>query len=167
MALVRHILEPGDALLPTSSPAAPVQNQGTNFPVAGLACDGTTQETAYFRLPALDYGSGNVTVRVDWYADTASANGVTFGASLACITPNTDTQDIETKAFATENTASDTHLGTTGQRLHSFDITVSNLDSLTAGDDVTLRLRRVPADGSDTMTGDAVVVRVTVEYSDT
>ena len=167
MATVRIVLEPGDAYLPTTNPAAPVMTQGTNFPVPGLAFDTTTQETAYFRFPAISYGSGNVTVTVDWYADSASTGGVTFGASLAAITQNTDSQDIETKAFATENTASDTHLGTTGQRLHTFDITVSNLDSIAALDDVTLRLRRAPADASDTMTGDAIVTRVIVSYSDT
>jgi hypothetical protein len=167
MATVYQVFEPADAILPASNPAAPVQFAGTNFPVPGLAFDASTQETAYFRFPALSYGSGNVSVEVQWYADSATANGVTFGASLAAITPNTDTQDIETKAFATENTASDTHLGTTGQRLHSFTITVSNLDSVASGDDLTLRLRRVPADGSDTMTGDCIVTRVIVSYSDT
>jgi hypothetical protein len=167
MATVTQVLEPGDALFPTSNPAAPVQVQGTNFPVAGLAFDASTQETIFFALRALGYGSGNITVTVDWYADSASANGITFGASLAAITPNTDTQDVETKAFATENTASDTHLGTTGQRLHSFDITISNLDSIAANDACWLRLRRVPADAGDTLTGDAVVTRVTVSYSDT
>lgn len=167
MATVYLPLEPADAILPASNPAAPVQNAGTNFPVPGLAFDTSTQETAYFRLPAINYGSGNVSVEVQWYADTASSGGVTFGASLAAITPNTDSQDVETKAFATENTASDTHLGTTGQRLHSFSITVSNLDSLATGDDLTLRLRRVPSDGSDTMTGDCIVTRVIVSYSDT
>lgn len=167
MATVRQIFEAGDALFPTSNPAAPVLTQGTNFPVSGLAFDATTQETCYFPFPAITYGSGNVTVTVDWYADTASANGIVFGASIAAITQNTDTQDIETKAFATENTASDTHLGTTGQRLHTFDITVSNLDSIANNDHVMLRLRRVPTDGSDTMTGDAIVTRVIVSYSDT
>lgn len=167
MATVSIVLNPGDAALPTSNPAAPIQPQGTNFPVPGLAFDATTQETAFFYFPAISYGSGNLSVEVEWYADTASTNGVTFGASLACITPNTDSQDIETDAFATENTASDTHLGTTGQRLHSFTITVSNLDSIAAGDYVVLRLRRVPADASDTMTGDCIVTRVIVSYSDT
>lgn len=167
MATISLPFEPGDALLPTSNPAAPVVNFGTNFPVPGLAFDTTTQEAAFFRFLALLYGSGNVTVTIDWYADTATSGGVVFGASLAAITPDTDTQDIETKAFATENTGSDTHLGTTGQRLHRMTITVSNLDSLAAGDYVVLRLRRVPADGSDTMTGDCIVTRVTVSYSDT
>lgn len=167
MATIRHSFLPSDAYFQSSNPAAPVLFQGTNFPVAGLAFDATTQETVFFRFPAISYGSGSITVTVDWYADTATANGITFGASLACITQNTDSQDIETKAFGTENTASDTHLGTTGQRLHSFDIVVSNLDSITLLDDVTLRLRRIPSDAGDTMTGDVIVTRVLVSYSDT
>jgi len=167
MATIRHSFLPSDAYFQSSNPAAPVLFQGTNFPVAGLAFDATTQETVFFRFPAISYGSGNITVTVDWYADTATANGITFGASLACITQNTDSQDIETKAFGTEDTASDTHLGTTGQRLHSFDIVVSNLDSITLLDDVTLRLRRIPSDAGDTMTGDVIVTRVLVSYSDT
>lgn len=167
MATVKQVFEPQDATFPTSNPAAPTMVQGTNFPVPGLAFDASTQETCYFPFKAINYGSGNLTVTVDWYADTASANGVTFGASLCALTPNTDSQDIETDAFATENTASDTHLGTTGQRLHTFDITVSNLDSIAADDYCMLRLRRVPADASDTMTGDAIVTRVQISYSDT
>lgn len=167
MATTRQTFAPGDAQLPTTNAPAPTMVQGTNFPVPGLAFDATTQETCYFRFAALAYGSGNVTVSVDWYADSASANGVAFGASLAAVTQNTDTTDIETKAFATEVIASDTHLGTTGQRLHSFDIVVTNLDSIASGDDVTLRLRRAPNDGGDSMTGDAIVTRVTVSYSDT
>lgn len=167
MATVRHILEPGDAQFQTANPAAPTLVQGTNFPVPGLAFDATTQETCYFPFAAESYGSGNLTIRIQWYADTASANAIVFGASLAAITPNTDTQDVETKAFDTENTASDTHLGTTGQRDHEFSITVTNLDSLASGDDCVLRLRRVPADAGDTLTGDVIVKRVIIEYSDT
>jgi len=167
MATVRIPLDVGSALYPTSNPGAPTLVQGTNFPVPGIAFDATTQETAFwvFRIPA--YGSGNPTLDLDWYADTASANGVVFGAAIAAITPDTDTQDIETKAFATEQTQSDTHLGTTGQRLHRMSIAISNLDSVAADDFVALRVRRVPADGSDTMTGDAIIVGAQLSYSDT
>lgn len=167
MATITQVFEPGDAHFPTSNPPAPVLIQGTNYPVAGLAFDASTQETCYFAFSAAEYGSGNITVTITWYADTASSGGVVFGCSLAAITPNSDSQDIETKAFATENTASDSHIGTTAQRLHSFDVTINNLDSVAADDYVILRLRRVPADASDTMTGDAIVARVVVSYSDT
>lgn len=167
MGTTRIPLDVGSALYPTSNPAAPVLGQGTNFPVPGIAFDATTQETCFWLFRAANYGSGNLTLNLDWYADTASANGVVFEAAIAAITPDTDTQDIETKAFATAQQQNDTHLGTTGQRVHTVSITISNLDSLASGDLVALRLRRVPADGSDTMTGDAIVVDAELSYSDT
>jgi hypothetical protein len=167
MATVKHRFGPEDALYPASSYAQFKSVAGTNFPVNSIAYDATTEEYVYFRFPAINYGSGNVTVRVRWYADTASTGGVTFGASLAAITPDSDTTDIETKAFATEVNGSDTHLGTVGQRLHEMAITVTNLDSIAAEDWVMLKLARKVADGGDTMTGDALVVEVGVDYSDT
>jgi hypothetical protein len=115
----------------------------------------------------VSYGSGNLTVDIDWYADTASTGNIIWGAAIAAITPDSDSQDVETDSLATANTVTDSHLGTTGQRLHRCSITVSNLDSLAAGDDVRMRIYRDADDGSDTMTGDAILTRVTVSYSDT
>lgn len=158
---------PGDAYYPTSNPATPTLAQGSSFPVPGIAFDATTQETIFFTGVLFGYGSGNITATVYWEADTASSGGVVWEIALAAITPNTDSQDLETKAFATAQQAADTHLGTTGQRLHSVDITISNLDSITALDKYALRLRRVPADGSDTMTGDAIFTDLALAFSDT
>lgn len=167
MATVYQFLGTHEAQFPTSNPAAIVETQGTNFPVNGLAFDTSTQESAFFKFLAQNYGSGDITVTVLWYADTASANGVAFGVSLAALTPNTDSQDIETKAFDTEVIGTDTHLGTTGQRLHSFDITLNETDNLANGDLCFLRVRRVPANAGDTMAGDAIVVGIRLAYSDT
>jgi len=168
MATVKHRFGPEDAIYPSASYAQFKSVAGTNFPVNSIAYDATTEESVYFRFPSINYGSGNVTVRVRWYSDTAqTTGGVAFGASLAAITPDTDTTDIETKAFATEVVATDTHLGTTGQRLHEMSITVTNLDSIAAEDWCMLKLARKVADGGDTMTGDALVVEVGVDYSDT
>lgn len=151
--------------LSTNFPAL-VKN-GTNFPAMGLAYDAATAEAAFFFLKATTYGSGNVTVNFHWYADTASSGDVIWGVQLAAITPNTDTQDVETKSLATANTATDTHLGTTGQRLHEIDVTVSNLDSLANNDAVWLRIYRDAAAGGDTLTGDAILTSIVVSYSDT
>lgn len=140
---------------------------GTNFPVSGWAFDAATAETIFTILPILNYGSGNITFRIYWYADTATANDTVWGVSLGAITGNVDTQDIETKSLASENTATDSHLGTTGQRLHFVDVTVSNLDSVAADDLIVLRLRRVAADAGDTMAGDALFIGAAVSYSDT
>lgn len=166
MATVVQTLLPREALFPASNFPQYKAVAGTNFPVESLAFDAATEETCYFTLDATSYGSGNVTVKVRWYADTASSGGVVFGASLAAITPGDD-QDIETKAFASEVTGSDTHDGTTGQRLHELSITVNQLDSIAADDYVVLRLARKTANASDDMTGDCLVVEARVEYSDT
>lgn len=166
MATVTQVLDAGAAqFLSTAFPAA-VKN-GTNAPVYGLAYDAASDEAAFWLFRAVSYGSGNLTVTVDWYADTATSGDVIWGAQLAAITPDTDSQDVETKALATANTVTDTHLGTTGQRLHRASITVSNLDSLAANDDVWLRIYRDADAAGDTMTGDAVLVSVGIAYSDT
>lgn len=147
---------------------APVRVAGTNFPVEGLAYDaGATDESACVKFTAISYGSGNLTLKLKWYADTAASGDVIWACSIACITPNTDTQDVETDAFATEQTVTDSHLGTTNQRVHECSITVSNLDSLAANDLVFMRVKRNSSSGSDTMTGDAILLSAVLEYSDT
>ena len=167
MATTKQVFGPRDVLLPATNYPTYRLTAGTNYPVEALAFDPSTEWACYLQLVGMNYGSGDVTVRIQWYADTASSGGVTFGCSLAAITPNTDTQDVETNAFATENTGSDSHLGTTGQRLHEMTVTVSNLDSLALGDAVWLKIARKVADGSDTMTGACLVTAISVEYSDT
>lgn len=141
---------------------------GSTLAVASYSFDAGGTESVQFLIPTVrSYGTGNWTVRLHWFADSASSGDVVWGASLAAVTSNTDTGNIESKAWATENTATDSHLGTTGQRLHSVDVTVSNLDSVANGDVAWLRIRRLGGNGSDTMTGDAQLVAVEVEYSDT
>lgn len=168
MATVVQTFQRGDFSFPATNPAGCWGVQGTNNPVEGLSFDGNTQQTAFLAFLAQNYGSGNLTIDVEWYASSATSGAIVFGASLQAITPNTDTQDVETDGFATENTAADTHLGTVGKRDHKFSITVSNLDSLANGDACVLRFRRIPADAGDTMTtGLCIVTRVTISYSDT
>lgn len=136
------------------------QANGTAFPVPGLSYDASTAESAFWTFLPPAYSSGG-TVLIQWYADTASTGAVVWGAGLAAITPATDTQDVETKALAAETTATTSHAGTTGQRLHSTSITVGALDSMAAGDYLALRIRRVATDGSDTMAGDTILVQAT------
>jgi hypothetical protein len=167
MGTVYQQLHPEEAQFLASAFPAYVKTNGTNFPVSGLAFDASTDERAFWKLMARSYGSGNLTLKIKWYADSASSGDVVWGARLAAITPNTDSQDIETKAFATAQTVTDSHLGTTGQRLHEVDLTISNLDSLAAGDEVFLEVYRDADAGGDTMTGDAILVSLELSYSDT
>lgn len=167
MATVTQHFFPEEAQFLASSFPAYVKNNGTNFPVSGLAYDAALEEKAYFKFKATNYGSGNLTLNLDWYADTASTNVVRWGCRIAAITPNTDSQDVETKAFATQQVTDTTHLGTTGQRLHRTSITISNLDSIAADDTAWLEISRVGTHANDTMAGDAILAMASLSYSDT
>lgn len=167
MATVYQFLGPDAAQFASSAFPALVKNNGTNFPVLGLAHDAASIENAYWLIRAQNYGSGNLTLELDWYADTASTGVVRWGCQIAAVTSDSDTQDVETKAFATAQTVDDTHLGTTGQRAHRATIAVSNLDSLANGDLVWVKIYREANHANDTMTGDAILLLATLSYSDT
>lgn len=168
MATIRMQLAPEEALFKATGFPQYKIIQGTAFPVGGLFFDASAVETAFWRFILQSYGSGNITCNIYWYADTASTGGVAWRAYLAAITPDTDSQDVETDALASANQGNDTHLGTTGQRIHKAEITISNLDSAAGGDLVFLAIDRYATDATnDTMTGDAAIVGIELTYSDT
>lgn len=168
-ATVTHLLLPEEAQFLAATFPQYVKNNGTAFPVSGLSYDASTDESAFWKFVATSYGSGNLTLTLYWYADSATSANVVWEAQVSCITPDTDTQDVETDGLATLNFVQDTHLGTTGQRVHSCAITISNTDSIAAGDVVHLRIAR-DANGTsatDDMTGDCILIMATLAYSDT
>lgn len=166
MSTIVQDVFPGPFTLPTTAYAAPDVLPGTNFGVSVLRFDATTDESAAFLFRAHNYGSGSLSVDIEWYADTATSGDIVWTAALAAITPDADATDIETKSLGTAATVTDTHLGTTGQRLHRCTIAVSSLDALVAGDWCVIRLTRDADVAGDTMTGDALLARVMVSYSD-
>jgi hypothetical protein len=169
MATVSQQFTPEEADYPAADFPQLVKTLGTAFPVMGLAFDAGVDEAAFWMFRAMQYGAllSPLTIDIDWYADTATSGDVCWEAQIAAISPDADTQDVETKSLATINAVTKSHLGTVGQRLHRATITLSNLDTLAADDVVTLRVARDANNAADTMTGDAIVVLVTVSYSDT
>ena len=166
MATVSQVLDPTCGVFRTSGFPAIVQANGTTIPIRGLAFDAAAEEAVFFELRAVKYGSGNLTVDIDWYADTASSGVCIWGAQLAAITPG-DTQDVEADSLATAATTNTTHPGGTVQRLQRTTVTITSLDSLAADDVVLLRVYRDADAAGDTMTGDAIMIGLTVSYSDT
>jgi len=142
-----------------------VKNLGTNSPVSGLAFNDTTEETAFWGFEAVEYDSGNLTLDITWYAENDSSGDVVWGAAIMVVTPNTDAQDVETDAFAAASTVTDSHLGTTGKRLHKATITISNLDSLAAGDHVIIKIFRDADDAADDMSNDAILRYAVLSYA--
>jgi hypothetical protein len=122
--------------------------------------DTATQETVYFafRMPQ-QWDEGTVTFQVVWsHAATTTNFGVVF--ELAAVATGDD--DAGDAAFGTSQTSTDTG-GTTNDIYispESSAITVAGTPQ--AGDYVWFMLRRVPANGSDTLAVDARVHELTL-----
>lgn len=127
--------------------------------------DASTDEMLYwsFRLPG-DYASGPLLI-AQYKMASATTGSVRFEGRVAAITPG-DATDADAKALATTNSAGDTVPGTAGF-IKEVSITLTNADSLAAGDWVIVTLRR-DADGTtgtDDATGDSEVISVSMVYT--
>lgn len=167
MGTVSYSVDPMSFRPRTAAFPAAVRANGTTVPYDGIAFDASTNEEAFFRFRLRSYGSGSFTVRIMWYALSATSGNVVLGAAVGALTPNVDTDSVEAKGLATEATITDSHLGTVGKRLHEAIITVASTDSAAEGDEVRLRIRRLASDGGDTMTGDCVISGIELQWSDT
>jgi hypothetical protein len=173
MAIGSISLTPGSAILPdgSASNAAPamqrVKSSATapGIYVIQLAFDASTEEwcTWQFRMPA-DYASAPVAI-VSFKMASATSGGVVWDVRVSATTTG-DSQDVDAQDFGSANTATGTAPGTAGYLLDTS-VTLTNADSVAAGDFVVLRVARAAADGSDTATGDAELVSVAVTYTTT
>jgi hypothetical protein len=131
-----------------------------------LAYDASSEEWAtwQFRMPD-DYASAAV-AKVAFKMTSATSGAVVWGVQIAAVTPGDAVVVNSAKAFATVNTTTTTVGGTVGYVVESS-ITLTNDDSVAAGDFVVMRVARVAANGSDTATGDAELVQVGLSYTTT
>lgn len=169
MGTVSVFFDPAGARLFTSGipELVMIANTGTvPFPDVGYAFDAAADEYMYFAWKVRNYGSGNLTLNIDWYSRSGSTTGnVVLSGAIGCITSG-DAQSVESKTLATATTATDSVNGT-AKGMKTTAVTISNLDSITNGDWVQLRVGRVGSNGSDTMSGDAIITGVELQYSDT
>jgi len=117
------------------------------------------------RMPG-NYASDPV-LKLDWYA-AATSGDVVWCAEVSAITES-DAATPEDKTGDTVNAVDDTVDGTT-KELNQCSITLTNADSVAAGDLVMLVLYRDPEDASgntDTLVGDAYLLGASLEYTTT
>ena len=147
-----------DAIFPSSDPAAADSRNG--HPI--IAFDDTVAENIVFSsLVSEDYKAGNIFIDIDWVAETAITGGVTWGIEIERNDPAGN--NIDSDAFATQQTANSTTSGTSGILTRTtIPLTQVLAASIEAGDSYRMRLERVVGDGGDDMVGDAQVLNVTV-----
>lgn len=129
-----------------------------------LLFDDTTPESVIwvFRMPQ-DYASG-LTAKIQYSMASATSNNVEFEVSVMAVSDG-DSQDLDADSFDTVNSGSATVPGTAGY-LDEISITLTNADSVAAGDWVAIKLARDADDGTnDTATGDAEVWTFSLEYT--
>lgn len=107
------------------------------------------------------YSGGNITVDIDWVAATATTGAVTWGVEFERNTPGGN--DIDSNSYATQQTGNSTTNATSGVITRTTIIlTQTQADNVASNDYFRMRFERVPTDGSDTMSGDAQVLKITV-----
>jgi hypothetical protein len=167
------ILTPGAAVLPdgSASNAAPAMQRTKSSATAPgvyvlkLCFDATAEEWCcwQFRMPA-DYASAPV-CKIQYLMASATSGGVAWDVRISA-TSDGDSQDVDAQDFGSANVGTATVPGTAGY-LDEVSVTLTNADSLAAGDFVVVRVARAVGDAGDTATGDAELVAVAIEYTTT
>lgn len=130
------------------------------------AFDASTEEQIMwsFRMPA-DYASAPV-LKAQYKMASATSGNVIMEARIAAVSDG-DATDVDAKGFAAANTSATTAVPGTAGHLDEISITMTNADSLAAGDYVVLYLNRDAGNGSDTATGDLELVAASIQYTTT
>lgn len=139
-------------------PATAFATLDTRNSILVLDFDDATDESAVFVsvIPeAASLGSG-LKIRLHWMATTATSGNCVWDVSLERM--NTD---LDSDSFATIASATAAANGTSGI-LTVTEITLTTIDSVTAGDGYRLKVTRDADNASDTMSGDAELVVVEV-----
>lgn len=130
-----------------------------------LAYDDTAVEAAIslpFEMPATYTGSGTLKADIFYMMASATSGSVDFDVLVEAITA-ADAVDLDSaSSFDSANSGDQTVPATAGY-LGQLTITLSNKDSVAAGDYVRIKLERDADDSTnDTATGDARVLLVVI-----
>lgn len=130
---------------------------------AYISFDDTTVENArspQAMMPAAYTGSGTLKADIFYAMASATSGKVDFEVSVEALTAADAVDTDSAESFDTANAADETVPGTAGY-LGKLTVTLTNKDSVAAGDQVRLKLERDADDGTnDTASGDARVYLV-------
>jgi hypothetical protein len=151
---------PASAGIPPSSSFAPLTRRN-NHMVASF--DAAADESLDFEgvLPS-HYDGGGLTVTLIWLAATATTGDVVWNVDIE--RHQDDVTDLDADSFAGVNAATATCASASGEPQYT-NITFTDgadMDSLAVNESYRLRVTRDANNGSDTMAGDAQLLRVEV-----
>lgn len=125
-----------------------------------LSFNDSTQETCQWTGVAPQGFTGTVTALVNYIMASATSGLVDFEVSLEAVTDGDATDLDAVDSFDTVNSANATVPGTAGN-IDQLSVTLTNADSIAAGDYFRLKVSRDADDATnDTATGDCHVLAV-------
>jgi len=154
------ILTAAGAIVPTSSGAAKTQVDGTNHSYYVLDFDASSDEAAFWQWTMPDsYDNGSIDITYYWEA------GATSGDSIFCFQAKglsaNSAEDIDS-ALSSAVCETDTAQGNANDLASMTETNATS--NFTAGEYATFKIFRDADAGGDTMTGDARLVKVKIEY---
>jgi len=153
----RFVGDPLGAHFPASN--APALTLVNRRPV--LAFDAATDETAYWTFVAPQGWTGTVTLVLSYIMASATSGSLYWQAQLEAVTAG-DAVDLDSAtSFDTANSGNGTVPATAGY-MQQISITMTNADSIAAGDLVRLSVNRDADNASDTAAGDAYLISVEI-----
>ena len=157
----RFVFSPNSAEFPSSNfPQLLLSNRRP-----ALAFDAGTQETAYWTGIVPQGFTGTVTAVITYAMASATANLIEFEVALEAISDGDSIDTDATTSFDTVNTGGATVPGTAGY-IDQVSVTLTNADSIAAGDYFRLSVSRDADDGTnDTATGDLYLLSVELRDS--
>lgn len=125
-----------------------------------LAFDASTAEKAFWGFAAPQGLTGTLYAVIYYMMASATTGGLAFDIAVEAVTDG-DTLDLDTTSSpGTVNTVTTTAVPTTAGYLGRLVCTLTNDDSLIAGDYMRLSVERAVSNGSDTATGDCYILAV-------
>lgn len=154
------------AKLPASNAAA-LDASEVNF---RALFDASTDESLFwqFRMPS-DYASGlTLKLQFSMVSTQSTTKYIEWEGYVMAVTPG-DSADIVTDSYDTVNAGNLDVSSVTAGYLKEISITLTNADSLAAGDYVKIKVARDAngTNGTDSATGDAELVAASLEYTTT
>lgn len=125
-----------------------------------LAYDAATSEAAYWTDIAPQGLTGPFTAVITYIMASATSGNVILRAQIEAVTDGDATDLDSTTSFDTANSSATTAVPGTAGQVDQISITLTNNDSIAAGDYYRLSIDRDAANGSDTATGDLQLLAV-------
>jgi hypothetical protein len=153
----RAFCTPFAAEPPASNAAPPGMSSDASGRRPYLSFDQTTEQAAYWTVPAPQGLTGALTAVITYMA-AGTSGGVAFGVSVEAVSDG-DATDLDAgESYDAENVGTVASVPGTAGHPDQLSVTLTNADNVAAGDYVRVRLARKVGNAADTLAAAALVL---------